>query len=70
VLGLSALIVIGALVGLEMRDERRHVVRVGVMALLVSLSLATVWGLDHPYSRGVKVPPASFELALTVMRPR
>jgi len=70
VLGLSALIVIATLVGLEMRDERRHAIRVGVMALLVSLSLATVWGLDHPYSRGIKVPPSSFELALTVMRPR
>ena len=70
VLGLSALIVIAALVALETRDERRHVIRVGVIALLVSLSLATVWGLDHPYSRGIKVPPSSFEFALKVMRPR
>jgi hypothetical protein len=70
VLGLSALIVIAALVGLETRDERRHVIEAGVMALLVSLSLATIWGLDQPYSRGIKVPPSSFELALKVMRPR
>jgi len=70
VLALSALIVIGAIIGLDMRDVRSHAIKVGVMALLVSLALATVWALDQPYSRGITIPPSSFELALRIMKGR
>lgn len=70
VLGLSALIVIGTLVGLDTRDVRSHAIKVGAMTLLVSLALATIWALDRPYSRGITIPPSSFELALRIMKSR
>lgn len=68
-----ALLIVGGLITLGIAclftvdDLTTHVIKASAMAALIALMMMAIWGLDHPFSSGIRIRRTPFADALRLL---